>query len=819
MNNNIEDGFVLRSTREDDDHPVLCGVQATGRLDGVLFELTLRQTYRNAGARNLEVIYTFPLPHRAVLMGMAAELGGKRLEGTVLAREQAEAQYEEALAEGDSPVLLESLGGGLHTANIGNLKPGDEVVLEVRFAQLLNFEQGRLRIAVPMTIAPRFGSASQGGLLPHQVPPTTMDAEYTLGLEVLIAGALASGRVECATHRFVNEQVEGGLRLNLAPGATLDRDVVLLLTPLERQPSLLLWGQDRVSGSAPGVAVAAFEVPRSAERPRIALKILVDCSGSMNGDSIDSARSALQAVLGGLRPGDVVSLSRFGSEVEHEVEPVSLNAGALQRLGTALEALAADMGGTEMRGALTSVFALKSPKGPANADGSDVLLITDGEVWDAGVLVRAARSSGHRVFAIGVGSAPAEGALREVAESSGGSCEFATPGESLHEAARRTMDRIRQQRWSDARVVWAGSPIWQVPLPKSLFGGDTVLAMAGFAGRQPQMQPQVQPVRLLARPETLGADGAGQEGNRLDEIELARTEADAPCPGDTLARMAAARRLVDADEPAARQMALAHQLIGPHTHCVLVHRRAEADKPTEEAELHRVSTMLAAGWGGMGQVTDPAPKLHMKFGIDRGSSLSVPSVWRSGRPQSAPSSGAELRMSEELDIPEFLRQQADESPSKKSLRSRPARPSSSAAPSSSASSLASSQPATLRQIMTAVAEHFVHGGLPGGLAARCASFEGIGPVADALREAGGQPARESQWWLLLAMWVASRPGTDGDEICEILLERYTRTIDPDLRRRAWAVFDQWLGSYPSSSWQKPRIERLAQALRRSMRGG
>jgi hypothetical protein len=99
----------------------------------------------------LEVVYTVPLPHQAVLLGFASELNGARQAGTIVARREAERQYEAALVAGDAPVMLEALEGGLHTANIGNLEPGDEIVLEVRFAQLLAFEQGRLRLAAPET--------------------------------------------------------------------------------------------------------------------------------------------------------------------------------------------------------------------------------------------------------------------------------------------------------------------------------------------------------------------------------------------------------------------------------------------------------------------------------------------------------------------------------------------------------------------------------------------------------------------------------------------------------------------------------------------
>ena len=101
MSDHNRDGFVLTSI-DDEPGPVLGGVQAAGRLDGVLFELTLRQTYRNTRQATLEVVYTFPLPSQAVLLGFAAELNGQRKDGLITARQTAEREYEQALAEGDA---------------------------------------------------------------------------------------------------------------------------------------------------------------------------------------------------------------------------------------------------------------------------------------------------------------------------------------------------------------------------------------------------------------------------------------------------------------------------------------------------------------------------------------------------------------------------------------------------------------------------------------------------------------------------------------------------------------------------------------------
>jgi hypothetical protein len=62
------------SSRNADVRPVLLGVDAHGRIQGVLFELTLRQTYRNDSDQVLEVIYTFLVPPSTAVLGFATTL-------------------------------------------------------------------------------------------------------------------------------------------------------------------------------------------------------------------------------------------------------------------------------------------------------------------------------------------------------------------------------------------------------------------------------------------------------------------------------------------------------------------------------------------------------------------------------------------------------------------------------------------------------------------------------------------------------------------------------------------------------------------------
>ena len=71
----------------DGDAVVLQSVRAEGRLEGLLLSMSLRQTFRNDTRTNIEVTYTFPLAWGAVLLGLAATLGGKRMTGQVVARQ------------------------------------------------------------------------------------------------------------------------------------------------------------------------------------------------------------------------------------------------------------------------------------------------------------------------------------------------------------------------------------------------------------------------------------------------------------------------------------------------------------------------------------------------------------------------------------------------------------------------------------------------------------------------------------------------------------------------------------------------------------
>lgn len=627
---NTRDNVKTSLTSRTGEAMSLKSVSASGQLSGLLLDMTVRQSYRNDTGKLLETVYTFPLAWGAVLLGLSVEIAGKRLTGVVMERKEAEHRYEEAVSDGDSPILLEQSSDGLFTVSLGNLKPGEEMIIEYQYAQLLHYEQNRIRVSVPTTIAPRYGDAErQGGIRPHEAVDADPLVEYPLELTLTLTGDLAKGTVQSPSHSISTRCENGQLVVALARNAYLDRDFVLTVDGLAGRSLATIAGDGEDS-----VMMASFcpQITGSL-RTAIGLKILIDCSGSMAGDSIHAARQALHQVLAELNPTDRFSYSRFGSEVEHAFDMlVPADDRHMRKASLSIDRTDADMGGTETEGALRSVFALSPEDG--ESDGMDVLLITDGEVWNSEGIIDAARRSGHRIFAVGVGSAPAETLLRQLAEETGGACELVAPNEDIEAGIVRMFRRIRLPRANKLTVDWHTTPKWTTRLPSALFDGETVHVFAGF-----EKVPQEPPVLSYA----VGGSGNGQ----VVAPAPSRSE------GEVHARLAASELLKQLPDTGGLELSLQYQLVTRQTSLFLVCIREEEEKSDDLPHLQKIAHMQAAGWGGMGLVTNRSERSNWNT-----SSVSAPqimySIGRKSNNRAAENSGVDT-----LDIPAFLRRQVD----------------------------------------------------------------------------------------------------------------------------------------------------------------
>ena len=616
----------------------LTAVQLNARVDGLLMTLKMRQHYVNESTETIEAVYTFPAGWGSNLLGFNVEIDGERLSAVALPKKTAEKKYEKAIESGDTPVMLEVTDQGLYTANLGNLKPDEKAIIEIEYAQMLRCVKGNVRITIPTVIGNRYGDQqTQGKLLGHQQVSTDALVEYPLQVKLEVVGELSKGEISCASHVISISNHEKVKTIEIKEGAYLDRDFILNIDQVKND-SFVIAAPD---GKEYAV-IASFcpSLPKAESTP-ILMKILVDCSGSMQGESIRQVRDALDALTLEINERDFVSFSKFGSDVVHVTEKMEQATEKFikKTLAKAIYKTEANLGGTQIKNALRSTYELTIPSDYKQS--VNVLLITDGDVWETEAAIKDAKKYNHRIFAIGVGSAPAESLLRELALGTGGACELVTPNESIEAATMRMFERMRSVQTNKLALNWSGQIEWRSFLPNQIFSDETVNIYANVKSlptEMPILEYEIDGVKHSCQAESIDL----QSDNKLS-------------------RVCAAAHIADTkNEKIATNLALKYQLPSKYTNLILVHERAEEDKAVGLPSLKQIKQMQAAGWGGFGKTVTYSN--HMVLACKSVPSdlnytdLAVPSVWRTNRAQAAAkvdqlSSGG----MDGYEIPAFLR--------------------------------------------------------------------------------------------------------------------------------------------------------------------
>lgn len=557
---------------ETDERLSLRGVEASARITGLIATTSLVQKYENDTAANLELAYTFPLPVEATLLSFTVSIGDRRYEGRVVAKQEAEVKYEKAVGEGNSAFRLQKIGSGIYNATLGNVMPGESVEITLSFAEPLSWNGRSMRYRLPTTIAPRYGNPS--GMQPWQRPESSVIAEYPLSVSVFITGELANSSVSCPSHKVGMRFHGDALRLDLAKGASLDRDFVIEIENdgIRSVGTLASDGENRI-------AMLTLLPPGLEEQVIHRDVVLVlDCSGSMQGDSLGLAKEGLLLALGSLEANERFGIVAFGTSFlvfDKSLQPANRkNLDMARRWIQNLN----DLGGTDIDGAVERALNLKSD-GPM-----DVLLLTDGQDWEAGKAIGNAKSRGVRIFTVGIGSAVAEESVRRMADETGGACELISPSEDMSQRIYRHFSRMRQPELKKLSIDWPTSPLWEVRPERACFAGDAYTVFACL--------PSLSSSAASVKYEFADMPAQGMTVSLATEAEHA----------SSIVRLGARQRLETLPESERAAWAVRYQLMTKLTDYLIIVEREASGKARDFPELQIQPNMLPAGWGGTSSI-------------------------------------------------------------------------------------------------------------------------------------------------------------------------------------------------------------------------
>ncbi len=596
-------------------------------VNGMVNRVTVRQVFHNPTNRWMEGIYVFPLPERSAVNRLTLTIGERRVAGKIMEKVEAERAYKAAAENGQRASLVSGERPNVFVTSVANIGPGEKITVEIGYQDAVAYENGLFSLRFPMVVAPRYSPAppavaeapSNQPLQPAVDrdnpnetrdlfgPVATTEKLNPLSLTIRLDAGMDLRSLRSLYHPVVIETADGTLqKITLRDGSVpADRDFVLEWAPVASAvPQAAVFGEQVGDDShllvmmvpptkAGGRDIA--EGPQPGPFPR-ELVFIIDTSGSMFGESLDQAKTAVITALKRLNPEDRFNVIQFNSET-HALyrRPVAASVGNVAQAFHYVSALEAD-GGTEMAPALD----LALTGGAGDGTISQIVFLTDGAVSNEAELFRllAERLGESRLFTIGIGSAPNSYFMRKSAELGRGS--FTHIGDLTEVTARMEalFAKLENPALTDIRVGWpnaAGKRVEAYPTPlPDLYKGEPVTFSARLAG-----------IRLDELNGQMLITGTGNEGPWQQRLDLSGLK-----PAAGTASLWARAKLVDIedqlyqsgggiDRAAVRAEALAlaleHDMVTRYTSLVAIDDEIARpqDEPLQSEEIER---NLPAGW-------------------------------------------------------------------------------------------------------------------------------------------------------------------------------------------------------------------------------
>lgn len=482
----------------------LKGVECRFAACGELLNVELDQIFHQHSSAPLDCRYTFPLPAGAAVYRCELIVNGRAIRARVEEVEEARRLAREHQAAGRRTALVEQERENLFTLSLGNVQPGDLVVVRFAYFQTLTRLADWTSFHIPFCPGVRYipgtpllrdnrgrGAADDTDQVPDasRISPPRMDRLHPDAAYLSVEGTVekAGGRLRdlsSPSHALAVRDADQRFQISLADGAAApDRDLVVRWT---ETPAQVTSGLGWVCEDAESTyALLRLNAPPAAPTATDAgqdIYFLVDRSGSMWGRKWEQAAVAFREFLRTLGPGDRVWATFFEDEFRDLAEqplPASqllLDRGVqgLERLGTG--------GGTELLPALGHVLTTMDEHA---ADRPVVLVvITDGQVGnETGILRLLQKYPRVRAHTFGIDTTVNDAFLRELAEQQRGTCQIVTPDDDIVGTVARLGNRLGMPVLTGLRLP-SGWEAGGVSLPDWHAGESLCLAVKGRHGAE-----------------------------------------------------------------------------------------------------------------------------------------------------------------------------------------------------------------------------------------------------------------------------------------------------------------------------------------------
>jgi Ca-activated chloride channel homolog len=445
---------------------------------------TLDISLKNTGRQRLETELLVPVPDKAVVRGFDFQGKGSEPSAQLLRRDEARKIYDSIVSKMRDPALLEFIDYNLVRSSVFPVEPLGTQKVRLRYEQVLIADGARVDYVLPRSESVHYN-------VPWHV---TVNVKAKKPISTIFS---PSHKID--TKRGNSKQIV----VRIAPDAVKETGAFRLSYLVEQAgvTASMFAYPDPKSGGGYFLMLAGLPAkPKDYEKNsgiKREVTLVIDHSGSMNGEKLAQVQEAALQVVAGLNDGEAFNIILYNEAVElFATQPVIKDDETYKAARAYIKAIKA-RGGTNIHDAILEAVRPKPHKGMLPI----VLFLTDGlptvgQTSEKSIRDTAIKGNRYerRIFTFGVGADVNTPLLEKISFETRGTPTFVMPKEDVELKVAKVFKRLAGPVLAGTEVAAMnkdGKPahgrvmdMLPTKLP-DLFDGDQLVLLGRYVGDQP----------------------------------------------------------------------------------------------------------------------------------------------------------------------------------------------------------------------------------------------------------------------------------------------------------------------------------------------
>ncbi|WP_163175848.1 SusC/RagA family TonB-linked outer membrane protein [Bacteroides sp. 51] len=454
--------FQVKSDAPEEAQMPLKKTDVAVNIAGVIADVCVKQIYINESKNTLEAIYVFPGSTRAAVYGMAMTIGERRIEAKIKKKEQARQEYEKAKEEGKSTTLLEQHRPNVFQMNVANILPGDTIIVEMRYTELLEHISGTYEFVYPTVVGPRYTETAEKWV---ERSTAMFESGKTPGFSIktIVQAGMPIQKISSPSHSLTIESPspdQANVSLSNPKDYEGNRDYILQYDLQGGKVESGLLRYEHGDESFFLLMVQPPKKPTSDQIPPREYVFIIDVSGSMNGFPISVSKELIRNLVSGLRPTDKFNVMLFesGNAMLYK-ESVAATKENIENAMVVIDQQRGS-GGTRLYPAIEKAMNFKETEGFSRT----FIIITDGFVTverEAYNYVRDHLNEAN-LFPFGIGSNVNRYIIEGLAHAGMGTPYIVTNLSQAETIGQKAIKEISQPVLTDISIDWGAFEVYDV---------------------------------------------------------------------------------------------------------------------------------------------------------------------------------------------------------------------------------------------------------------------------------------------------------------------------------------------------------------------